>query len=128
MPRGIYIVRGWENDLKQLKHYRWVRNQIAHNPDCTEENMCDASDAQWLADFHSRIVNQTDPLALYRKATQPQNVIPKKIDLQPYPQKKYSYYRTKQSRNSRVLPLLITVASIILMVLILVLVVIKFGL
>lgn len=39
--RGSYLVRGWDEDLKQLKHYRWVRNQIAHEPDCSEENMCD---------------------------------------------------------------------------------------
>jgi hypothetical protein len=31
--------------------------------------MCDPSDALWLEDFYSRIMNQTDPLALYRKAT-----------------------------------------------------------
>ena len=34
--RGSYYVRGWDDDLKQLKHYRWVRNKIAHEPDCTE--------------------------------------------------------------------------------------------
>ena len=61
---------GWRDDLEQLKHYRWVRNQIAHEPGCTEENMCEARDTQWLMDFYGRIMNQTDPLALYRKATQ----------------------------------------------------------
>ena len=68
-PRGSYLVRGWDYDLKQLNHYRWVRNQIAHEPDCTEQNMCDESDAVWLDNFYSRIMNQTDPLALYYKAT-----------------------------------------------------------
>ena len=68
-PSGSYLVRGWDYDLKQLNHYRWVRNQIAHEPDCTEQNMCDESDAVWLDNFYSRIMNQTDPLALYYKAT-----------------------------------------------------------
>ena len=68
-PRGSSLVRGWDYDLKQLNHYRWVRNQIAHEPDCTEQNMCDESDAVWLDNFYSRIMNQTDPLALYYKAT-----------------------------------------------------------
>ena len=68
-PRDSYLVRGWDYDLKQLNHYRWVRNQIAHEPDCTEQNMCDESDAVWLDNFYSRIMNQTDPLALYYKAT-----------------------------------------------------------
>lgn len=68
-PRGSYLVRGWDDDLKQLKHYRWVRNQIAHESDCTEQNMCELSDTVWLDAFYSRIMNQTDPLALYSKAT-----------------------------------------------------------
>ena len=70
-PRGSYLVRGWDDDLKQLKHYRWVRNQIVHEPDCSEDNMCDAGDAEWIDTFYSRIMNQTDPLAMYRKATAP---------------------------------------------------------
>lgn len=47
-PRGSFLVRGWENDLKQLKHYRWIRNQIVHEPDCYEETMCEAGDDEWL--------------------------------------------------------------------------------
>ena len=57
-PRGSFLVRGWENDLKQLKHYRWIRNQIVHEPDCYEENMCEAGDDEWLDDFYERIINQ----------------------------------------------------------------------
>lgn len=70
-PRGSYLVRGWDDDLKQLKHYRWVRNKIVHEPGCTEQNMCKPEDALWLDDFHARIMNQTDPLALYLQATRP---------------------------------------------------------
>ena len=68
-PRGQYIVSGWNEDLKKLKHYRWVRNKITHEPDCTEENMCEPNDTVWLQNFYSRIMNQTDPLTLYAKAT-----------------------------------------------------------
>lgn len=73
-PRGSYLVRGWGNDLKQLKHYRWIRNQIAHEPDCTEQNMCESGDTEWLDNFYSRIMNQTDPLAMYFQATKPHPV------------------------------------------------------
>lgn len=73
-PHGSFLVRGWENDLKQLKHYRWIRNQIVHEPDCYEQNMCESGDTEWLDDFYERIINQTDPLAMYRKATRPQPV------------------------------------------------------
>ena len=67
---GSRRVSGWNSDLRKLKHYRWVRNQIVHEPDCSEENLCSPEDAQWLEDFYERIMTQTDPLALYRKATQ----------------------------------------------------------
>lgn len=59
-PRGSYLVRGWDDDIKQLKHYRWVRNQIAHEPDCTEQNICELSDTKWSDDFYSCIMKQTD--------------------------------------------------------------------
>lgn len=71
-PIGSRFVPGWDEDLKQLKHYRWVRNQIVHEPNCTEENMCEYGDAQWLDSFRSRIMAANDPLALYRKARNPQ--------------------------------------------------------
>ena len=71
-PIGARYVPGWDEDLKQLKHYRWVRNQIVHDPGCTEENMCEYGDAQWLDNFRSRIMLANDPLALYRKARNPQ--------------------------------------------------------
>lgn len=67
---GSRRVSGWDRDLKQLKHYRWVRNQIVHEPDCSEETMCGPEDVRWIEDFHARIMNQTDPLALYRRVTQ----------------------------------------------------------
>ena len=73
-PHGSFLVRGWENDLKQLKHYRWIRNQIVHEPDCYEETMCEAGDDEWLDDFYERIINQTDPLAIYFQATKPHPV------------------------------------------------------
>ena len=56
------------DDLKQLKHYRWVRNQIVHEPDCTEENMCEPEDVVWIDNFYDRIMEQTDPLSLYHQA------------------------------------------------------------
>ena len=67
IPRGASAVDTWNTDLKQLKHYRWLRNQIAHNPDCTEENMCSPADEKWLKDFHKRLLDRKDPLALCRK-------------------------------------------------------------
>ena len=70
--RGSYLVSGWDDDLKNLKHYRWVRNKIVHEPDCTEQNMCEFGDVKWIEGFYKRIMKQSDPLALYRKAVRKQ--------------------------------------------------------
>ncbi len=70
-PDGSFLVRGWSSDLKQLKHCRWLRNKIVHEPGCSESSMCSADDTQWLDDFYSRILNRCDPLALYRRASRP---------------------------------------------------------
>ena len=77
LPRGSFLVRGWDEDLKQLKHYRWIRNKISHEPDCSEENMCSPADAKWIDNFYSRIMNRTDPLSLYRKAVKSRSSSPK---------------------------------------------------
>lgn len=83
-PNGAFYVIGWNEDLKQLKHYRWVRNQISHEPGCTEQNMCEPSDTMWLDNFYARIINQTDPLALYYQATKPRTIQrPPKMQNQP---------------------------------------------
>ena len=64
-PRGSYYVRTWDEDLKNLKHYRWVRNQISHEPGCTEQNMCDPKDELWLDAFYSRKKFRTYPTGIY---------------------------------------------------------------
>ena len=102
--RGSYLVRGWDDDLKQLKHYRWVRNQIAHEPDCTEQNMCEPSDAEWLDGFYSRIMNQTDPLTLYAKATKPRptekSTQAHKVETPIYPYSQQAVTHKKLSRKT----------------------------
>lgn len=100
-PRGSYLVRGWDDDLKQLKHYRWVRNQIAHEPNCTEENMCEYGDAKWIDDFYDRIMNQSDPLAMYRKTTKPQTAAKPKQQCQS-PQLQYTYLVQPVSSKKKV--------------------------
>ena len=90
-PIGSRYVCGWDEDLKHLKHYRWVRNQIVHEPDCSEENMCEYGDSEWLNDFHSRIMSGNDPLALYRKARNPRVAQkPKETQTNEYTYPKYN--------------------------------------
>lgn len=66
-----FKVQGWDDDYRQLKHYRDIRNQIVHENNADENNMCSVSDTQWLEQFYKRILNQTDPLALYKKSVNP---------------------------------------------------------
>lgn len=67
-PNGDFYVDGWEKDYLQLKHYRYIRNQIAHENYAHESDMCSAKDIAWLDAFYQRIIGQTDPLALcYKK-------------------------------------------------------------
>ena len=77
ISRGPYYVKGWSDDLKQLKHYRWIRNQIVHEPACTEATMCAPEDTVWLDSFYRRILEQTDPLTLYYKAVKARNRVAK---------------------------------------------------
>ena len=95
-PIGARYVAGWEEDLKRLKHYRWVRNQISHVPGCTEENMCEPGDDLWLDNFHSRIMSGTDPLTLYREATEPKRVQRPKQTYTPPPRLQTKPQYTKQ--------------------------------
>ena len=81
-PRGWKVVAGWDEDLRKLKQYRRIRNQIVHEPDCSEETMCVPEDEQWLETFYDRILTGTDPLTLYRKACEQQNVPVRRHDAQ----------------------------------------------
>ncbi len=67
---GNCHVDSWTKDYKQLKYYRHIRNMIVHDVDCEEEDMCDINDEQWINSFYNRILNQSDPLALYHKSKQ----------------------------------------------------------
>lgn len=68
-PRGTLYVAGWKTDYLQLKHYRYIRNQIAHENYANEDDMCSAEDTVWIDEFYQRIIGQTDPLALCHKKT-----------------------------------------------------------
>lgn len=70
-PNGEYKVTGWKDDYFQLKHYRYVRNRIAHENNAEEVDLCTEKDVAWLDAFYQRILTQTDPLALYFQATKP---------------------------------------------------------
>ncbi len=53
----------WANVYKQLKHMRWLRNQLAHEVGAFNFDLCSDYDLKWLNDFYNSILNRTDPLA-----------------------------------------------------------------
>ncbi|MEE1017038.1 MAG: DUF6548 family protein [Ruminococcus sp.] len=59
-----YWITEWNNEYRQLKHIRWLRNQIAHSTGYVE---CTQSDFDWLKDFHNRLLTQQDLLAKARR-------------------------------------------------------------
>ena len=66
-------IAGWNDDYRELKHIRRLRNQIAHSMGYVE---CTPSDVAWLKTFHNRLLTQHDPLAdAYRITRETQNCV-----------------------------------------------------
>ncbi len=59
-----YWITEWNDEYRQLKHIRWLRNQIVHSTGYVE---CTQSDLDWLKDFHNRLLTQQDLLAKARR-------------------------------------------------------------
>lgn len=55
-----YWITEWSDEYRQIKHIRWLRNQIVHSTGYVE---CTQSDLDWLKDFHNRLLTQQDLLA-----------------------------------------------------------------
>ena len=63
--RGSANIRGWKSDYDNLKHIRWIRNQLAHEVSY-DSDICSESDYEWLDDFYKRLFSSTDPLGELR--------------------------------------------------------------
>lgn len=90
-PKGSLYILGWDEDLKKLKHYRWIRNRIVHDPGCTEESMCTTADVEWIDNFYLRIMSAKDPLSLYYKSENNQRI-----------QRQKELYKTQESRFKKI--------------------------
>lgn len=99
---GSSLISGWDDDLKNLKHYRWVRNKIVHEPNCTEQNMCNPNDVEWIENFYMRIMKQNDPLALYLKATKNYQTAKSKQPLKIKPSQPVGYSQPLKPKNTNI--------------------------
>ena len=64
--RGNGSVQGWKGDYDNLKHMRWIRNQLAHEVSY-DSDICSFDDYEWLDNFYKRLFSATDPLGELRK-------------------------------------------------------------
>lgn len=70
---GKRRVSGWADDLKQIKHLRWIRNQLAHEVDY-DSDICKQKDYELLTSFQYRLHNADDPLSLLQKSIEAQRL------------------------------------------------------
>lgn len=115
-PNGALYVSNWDKDLKKLKHYRWVRNKISHEPGCSELNMCKPADELWIDDFYMRIINETDPLALYHKAMSHKTAKQTQAQYDPEGTQPHADYSDSQQELSGCAKLLVSALLIVLIV------------
>ncbi len=62
------FVQDWDYIYKNLKHFRWLRNQLAHEVGAFESDLCTIKDLVLLDDFINSVLKSTDPLAMAKKA------------------------------------------------------------
>ena len=99
---GRRFVPNWEAAYMKLKHLRWIRNRIAHDPD--ELNICTEQDISDIGLFYDSILSRQDPLALLHQAqaTPKQKPLPPKPSEPNIPRKVYDipYYPPKPKQTS----------------------------
>ena len=69
----------WESDLKMLKQYRHIRNNLAHTPGEFHRDICVQYDVTWIQLFYERIEKRKDPLALLFKQSNVHNTVKKPV-------------------------------------------------
>lgn len=65
-PAYCVKVYCWKEDYKNIKHLRWLRNQIVHNVE-TKGGFCNSDDLIMLNNFYNKIMHQEDALAVLLK-------------------------------------------------------------
>lgn len=98
--RGASKVSGWASDYNQLKNARNMRNELAHSRNSMTVDICSQEDIDFVRSFRTRILNQTDPIAMLRKqATQPRPSSTPQPKQQP--QQTYTYNNTPNNTPNK---------------------------
>lgn len=96
----ILSVPEWKDDYYKLKHYRYIRNQIAHENDADEETLCSSEDIKWVEDFHAKIMTQNDPLALHYQKSATNRVLLKNSATEDAYEVHYKSSNTKENKRN----------------------------
>ena len=56
-------ISDWDETYNQLRRFRRIRNQLAHEIGAFDYNLCTEEDVEWLEDFYNAVTHCTDPLA-----------------------------------------------------------------
>lgn len=81
--QGAFKVFGWASDYNQLKNARNMRNELAHSRNSMTVDICSQEDVDFVRSFRTRILNQTDPIAMLRKqSAQPRSSSTSQSELQ----------------------------------------------
>ncbi len=71
---GRARIANWKWDLRRLKEVRHKRNKLSHGEVSFSSPWAEPDDINFVVDFRSRILNASDPLAQYRRFSQPKSV------------------------------------------------------
>lgn len=89
-PQDSYRrISSWNTDLRELIRLRHIRNYLAHAEGAFHEDVCVQSDIDLIKNFHQRIMNQSDPLAMLSKMSQPKQQQSESV---------HNYYHTSSSQ------------------------------
>ena len=91
MLEGKRYITNWEKEYKDLKHIRWIRNQLAHEIGTLNSDIVENSDISFVANFYNKIIKSTDPLSVLGKYKKSQNQTTKQraINYTPTPKRPF---------------------------------------
>lgn len=92
--QGASKISGWTSDYNHLKSARNMRNELAHSRNSMMVDICSQEDIDFVRAFKTKILNQTDPIAVLRQqTTQPRSASMSRPKKQPT----YTYTTPKKT-------------------------------
>lgn len=90
----------FDDFYKQLKHLRWMKNQLAHEQPM-DSDFCTEDDIDWLDDFYSNLLSCNDPLANVYKEDEYKKLDKKKETIKPQGEKEeFNYVKNEGKREN----------------------------